>query len=72
MQQWFTLARDPPGTISACWQVPWTSVVPSALKDVGCDAAKTLPLPSAGVSWVLPALRAPSSQGPLMAHSPTA
>lgn len=44
--------------------------MPSAFKDVGHDAAKTLFLPSAGVSWVLSALRAPSSPGPLMTHFP--
>lgn len=69
MERWFTLARDLPSTISARWRVPWTSALPSALKDVGHEASKTLLLPSAGVLWILSALRAPSP-GPLGAHSP--
>lgn len=69
VERCFTLARDLRSTISAHWRVPWTSALPSALEDVGHEAAKTLLLPSAGVSWVLSALRAPSP-GPLRAHSP--
>lgn len=41
------MVYDLPGTISARWWVPWTSVVPSALKGVGRNAAETLPLTSA-------------------------
>lgn len=45
--------------ISAYWWFPWTSLVPSTLKDVGHDAAKTLALPLTGVLCVLSALRVP-------------
>lgn len=72
MQRWFMLARHLPSTISACWHIPWTSEL-SALKDVGHNAAKTLPLPSAGsCGGFFSALRAPSSPGPLVSHSPMA
>lgn len=41
-------------------------MVPSTLKYVGCNSAKTLPLPSAVVSWVLSTPRATSFPESLM------